>query len=239
MKVKNWQISLTIAFLALGLILSLQYRTQQIKVNDLSMQKTEDLLSLVKKLYEKRSELLQEVWDLRDQERIFEQDAAQGKTIAGEMEKDLVKLQIASGAVSIEGPGITITIPPKTDTHYYYYEDLAFLVNELMNVGAEAVAINDYRIINTTSIFEQSGTQNITIDGNVIENPIIIKTIGDPQALQNGISIAGGFIDRLRIEFNVSLQIKEERRISIPAARQTTKFIYAEDVDNQNKRPAN
>lgn len=231
MKVKNWQISLTIAFLALGFILSLQYRTQQVKVNDLSMQKTEDLLSLVKKLYEKRSDLLQEVWTLRDQERIFEEDAAQGETISKEMQKELVKLQIASGAIPIEGPGITITIPPKTDIHYYYYEDLAFLVNELNNVGAEAVAINDYRIINTTSIFEETGTQNITIDGNVIKNPIIIKAIGDPKALLNGVSISGGFIDRLRIEFNVSLKIKEEEKILIPPANKTTEFIYSDDVE--------
>lgn len=231
MKVKNWQVSLTIAFLALGFILSLQYRTQQVKVNDLSMQKTEDLLSLVKKLYEKRSDLLQEVWDLRDQERIFEQNTAEGQTISTEMQKELSKLQIASGSIPLEGPGITISIPPKTDFHYYYYEDLAFLVNELINVGAEAVAINNFRIINTTSIFEQPNTQNITIDGNVIENPIIIKAIGDPKALQNGVSISGGFIDRLRIEFNVSLEIKEEVKIRIPPANKLPKFIYSEDVE--------
>ena len=198
------------------------------------MQKTEDLLSLVKKLYEKRSELLQEVWDLRDQERIFEQDAAEGQSISNEMQKELSKLQIASGSIPLEGPGITITIPPKTDSHYYYYEDLAFLVNELINVGAEAVAINDYRIINTTSIFEEPGTQNITIDGNIIKNPIIVKAIGDPKALQNGVSISGGFIDRLRIEFNVSLEIKEEEKILIHPANKTTKFIYSDDVESKN-----
>lgn len=229
MKVKAWQISLTIALLSLGFLLSVQFRTQQVMVNDLKMQKTDDLLAMVKKLYEKRSDLIHDLWDLRGRERNFEADKVEGKALSESMQQEYTDLQIASGVVDIEGPGITISLPPRSGNQYYYYQDVAFLANELFNVNAEAVAINDHRVITTTAISEDNSSQKITIDGEPLDEPIVVKAIGDPESLK-AVSIAGGYVDRLKIEFNIPLIIKEEPNLLIPKAGHTTYFNYAQET---------
>ena len=73
--------------------------------------------------------------------------------------------------------------------------DLLTLVNELKNAGAEAISINDERIINTTSITCDGNV--ILVNGNKISSPFIIKAIGSQEALLGAIQRPGGFLEEL------------------------------------------
>lgn len=64
--------------------------------------------------------------------------------------------------------------------------DLQQLVNLLWQSGAEAIAVNDYRLGMQTSI--RTAGQTILIGINSIESPYVIKAIGNRNTLADAVS---------------------------------------------------
>jgi len=105
--------------------------------------------------------------------------------------------------------------------------DLINIVNELKNAGAEAISINDQRIVTTTAI-ECDGNV-IKINGEKIAAPFEIKAIGVPESL---ISIYrfGGYVDYLEESrfLDVKVETSGKEKITIPKYTGVIKFEYAE-----------
>lgn len=221
---KKWQLTLTIAFACLGLLLSLQFKTHRALVDDLNLQSTETLATIAKNLSSKYYELIQEVWDLRTQLKLFEQSADQNKTALEAMAREHQKLDIAIGSVPVEGPGLIITIPD--NDLYFGYQDIIDIINELWNAGAEAVSVNDIRINNNVSILPTDSISSILLNNKEISYPFVIKAIGEPSNMEKGIAIPSGIIDYLRTIRKIPLEIKQADKISLPAA-DIPNFKYA------------
>lgn len=105
--------------------------------------------------------------------------------------------------------------------------DLINIVNELKNAGAEAISINNQRIVTTTAI-ECDGNV-IKINGEKIAAPFEIKAIGVPESLIS-ISRFGGYVDYLE-EYrylDVKVESYDKEKITIPKYSGVIKFEYAE-----------
>lgn len=105
--------------------------------------------------------------------------------------------------------------------------DLMHIVNELKNAGAEAISINEQRIV-TTSAIECDGNV-IMVNGEKIGAPFEIKAIGLPEALIN-IDRFGGYIDYLKEDrfLDVTVKRADKEEITIPKYTGIMKFEYAE-----------
>lgn len=225
---KKWQLTLTIAFVCLGLLLSMQFRVHKALVNDLNSQNNETLAAIAKNLNTKYYQLIQEVWDLRTQLKLLEQSADKNKSVLEAMQREKEKLSIAIGSNSVEGPGIILTIP-ENDQNYLGYQDIIDIVNELWNAGAEAISVNGVRISNTTSIMPGDEFSATLINGKPITYPYVVMAIGEPAALDKGISIPFGIIDNLRAVYKIPLEIEQSEKISLPAAS-APNFEYLKPV---------
>ncbi len=223
---KKWQLTLTIAFACLGLLLSLQFRTHKAMVNDLNSQSNETLALIARDFTSKYYRLIQEVWDLRTQRKLLEQSADQDKTVLEAMTREHQKLQIATGSIPVEGPGLIMTIPE--NDRFFGYNDLIDIVNELWNAGAEAISVNGYRAGYYTSFLPTAGEPSTTIepDGIKLSYPYVIMAVGEPTALEKGISIPSGIIDNLKTIYKIPLEIKQVEKISLPAGS-AVNFKYA------------
>lgn len=219
--VKKWRIPLLVVFLMLGLLLSVQFRTQQNYLSDLSLQKTEDLVLMLKKLHDKRNELEKELRELEDQQRTFQEDVSAGAVLLDSIRKELNRLEIALGLVPVKGPGITITI---TSDSPIVYLDLVDIINELWASQAEAIAINNQRITPWTNIFWNKKDLTLIINGKELLFPCTIKAIGNPEKLEAGLKLLGGVLDDLAI-YKVYPTIKREEELGLPAALPPT-FQY-------------
>lgn len=225
---KQWQLTLTIAFLSLGLLLSIQFTTHRAMEEDLNAQSSETLAAIAKNLTTKYYELIREVWDLRSQLKLLEQTRDENKTVTEAVKREQQKLNIANGSLPVEGPGLIITIPPN-DQNYFGYQDLIDIINELWNAGAEAISVNGRRVSNTTSITPDDDFTTIRINDDKLYYPYVIMAIGEPATLEKGISIPSGIIDNLRAVYKIPLEIQQSEKIKLSPAP-IEQFYYAKPV---------
>lgn len=96
------------------------------------------------------------------------------------------------GLTEIVGQGVIITIRTNQIDNKLK-EDIYSIINELKNSGAEAISINDERIIFNSSII--CNENNIEVNGVIIQSPFEIKAIGDTKLLYNDLMRPGGYIE--------------------------------------------
>lgn len=114
------------------------------------------------------------------------------------------------GKTNVKGEGIIINL--NSDSSNIIAEDLIKLVNELKLAGAEAISINNKRIINITDIVDVNSY--ILINGERTNAPYEIKVIGNSQYLMSGINAKGGFSDLVKNN-GKSISIAQERTVEI------------------------
>ncbi len=125
------------------------------------------------------------------------------------------------GLAEVTGPGVIITLnDSKLDASMVLNSsdllihdgDILSIINELKNAGAEAISINDQRLVPTSSIV--CGGNIIEINGEKVGAPFIIKAIGLPELLA-GLSRPGGYLQILKDD-TIEVDLKMSNNITIP-----------------------
>ena len=96
------------------------------------------------------------------------------------------------GLTDITGQGVLIIIKTNQIDNKLK-EDMYSIINELKNSGAEAISINEERIIFNSSII--CNENNIEVNGVIIQSPFEIKAIGDTKLIYNDLMRPGGYIE--------------------------------------------
>lgn len=134
------------------------------------------------------------------------------------------------GLTDVTGKGVVITL---TDTNEAQYtsENLRYLVNELKYAGAEAISINDNRIVNLTDIVTINESF-IVIYGDVrISSPYVVKAIGDTSYLTSTLNMKNsGFVDLMKSS-GLNISVEESNNVSIP---KYTKELSTEYMKEEN-----
>ena len=133
-----------------------------------------------------------------------------GKLLDDELEQQKNLL----GLTDVTGEGVIITLTDKNEGTYTS-DRLRYLVNELKYAGAEAISINDNRVINLTDIVTINDSF-IVMYGNVrISSPYVIKAIGDTTYLLSTLNMKNsGFVDLMKAE-NLQVSVEQSKNITI------------------------
>ena len=107
------------------------------------------------------------------------------------IDKELQQNKLSLGQTNVEGEGIIIYY--SDGSKKVEAKDLLKLVNELNYAGAEAISINDQRIITTTEI--AAADSYIYINGERTTSSYTIKVIGNKKYLESGLTAKGGIVD--------------------------------------------
>ena len=147
------------------------------------------------------------------------------------LKADVLKAKLDLGYTDVKGPGLIITIKDGPNVDYNMnervtYDDLLFAVNELKYAGAEAIAINDHRFVNTTYI-KDVGNNIVTIDEVRAIPPYVIKVVGDAKYLESVINIRGGVKDSLEA-YGKSLEYVAVDVVEIPRYEQEIQIRYGQ-----------
>ena len=133
--------------------------------------------------------------DKQYQELKRESNNETSELVMEELEEANMKL----GKTNIEGQGIEITIKPSQSEEIAAItaDDLINIVNSLKSAGAEAISINDERILTMTDIVDINELF-IKVNGQRILSPYVIKAVGNKSYLESALIGAGGVADNLK-----------------------------------------
>lgn len=137
--------------------------------------------------------------------------------------KDLKNTEMLLGLTNVEGPGIIITIIDN-GIQDVTSPVLLDLINELNSAGAEAISINDQRIISMTDIFDVDNF--VMVKEQRVISPFTIKAIGDITYLQSALSIKNGYIDKYKTN-GYTISMVTDENIAIKKYNGEIKFEYA------------
>lgn len=153
----------------------------------------------------------------------------------GALADQVTRLSLVTGAVSVTGPGIEVTVndaasvaaagdggnPRGADTAddgRVLDQDLQVVVNGLWAAGAEAVSINGQRLTALSAI--RSAGQAVLVDYRPLAPPYRISAIGDPATLRARFSAGPGGrnLRFLQKTYGVRAAVATADRLTLPAS---------------------
>lgn len=230
MKVKSGYFTIALVSIILGLMLAVQYKVTEGNPNDSSTRRMQELVVELKQTKEERDNLKSEV----DELRLSLDKAIVGQSQSNEaLLTELDKARQAAGLEAVKGPGVIVTLNDSTRTlqpgedpnlYLIHDEDILKVVNELKAAGAEAIAVNEQRILATSEI--RCAGPTIQVNGNRIAPPFTITGIGDPVYLENSLRIKGGVLENLNF-WGIQIKVEQANELTIPGYHGTIRFKYA------------
>ena len=146
---------------------------------------------------------------------------------------ELKRLNALLGYYDVEGQGIVITVQDgDTKTSYgdnwVHDGDLYKIVNMLKSGGAEAISINDERIVNNTAI--TCAGNIVMINGKKIGSPFVIEAIGLTEKLYGTVTVTDSYL-KLMEEDGVKVDIEKKDKIKIKKYNGVYSFNYAKNLE--------
>jgi uncharacterized protein YlxW (UPF0749 family) len=196
----------------LGIMLSLQYKSvnQHQSIASLENKRLEELKEEVIKLQNQKSELQERYLKLEEENQTFARVKAGDSEAVQQLKNNLLKARVFAGLETVKGAGIIVTLDDGEFSNVYD-DDILDVVNELRASGAQAISVNDERIVAMTEI--RGAGDYIMINGKQFKAPFIIKAIADPDNLERSLMMIDGIVEGLK-EF-VKVNIKKSDEIVI------------------------
>lgn len=144
------------------------------------------------------------------------------------VDTELEQVNMALGKTDVEGPGIEVILreTENEEISKINADDLIVIVNALKLAGAEAISINDERIINMSDIVTINDTF-IKVNGQRILAPYVIKAIGNQTYLESALLGNGGYVDELK-KLGHDVSIEKINKIKITKYNDEIKIKYME-----------
>ncbi len=200
----------------------------QASVQSMSENKLRDR---VLKEQENYNKLYAQLQDAQAQLEQLRKNSATNSDEAQQLEKQLSELNRLLGYTDVKGKGLIITLKDadanenSSSDNIIHDLDLLDIVNELFNAGAEAVSINDQRIISTSAI-NCSGNV-VRINGQKVSVPFVIKAIGSPEGIYGTMTRPRGYLDLMRsADIKIEIEKKENDDLIVPKYTGTRQYEY-------------
>ncbi|MGE4284243.1 MAG: DUF881 domain-containing protein, partial [Clostridia bacterium] len=167
------------------------------------------------------------------------QAASESSGYSKELLEQLKRAEILAGLTDVEGKGVIVTLNDSKisnegvnsiDPNYFiiHDEDLLMVINELADAGAEALSLNDDRLIATSEIRCAGAT--VSVNNNRHSTPFVIKAIGDPDTLEAALNLRNGVRDILG-QWGIEFTVKKSNKILVPRYNGVINFKYAQPVE--------
>lgn len=209
-------ITIAIACFVLAMVMCMQFKiVKETDITSIETMREEELRSELanwKQLYQEAQEQYEEkVAKLN--EYIEKQESTEESSEL--VKKELAQTNMYLGKTDVEGQGIKITIKDisSEEVEPISEDDLLTIVDYLKLAGAEAISINDERIINMSDIVYVNNSI-IFVNQQRVLAPYTIKAIGEPTKLESTLLGNGGYVELLQ-NLGFDITIEKENKITI------------------------
>ena len=206
-------IAMMVVCILLGIMLSLQYKSVNYNqsMSSLENKRVEELKEDLIKLQNQKNELQDRLVKLEEENQTYANVKAGDSEAVQQIQNNLKRARIFAGLETVKGAGIVVTLDNNEFIHVMDY-DILNVVNELRASGAQAISINDERVVAMTEI--RDAGQYVIINGKQFKAPFVIKAIADPDDLERSLTLMGGVVEYLEEE-QLKVSIKKNDEIII------------------------
>lgn len=219
---------LTISIMALILVCVMFMQFKVVNETDIAQiesMREDELEEAVAEWKEKYEEAYEKLSDTSDKINEYNEKMQSNAETEELINKELTEAKTNYGLTDVTGEGIIVTLT-NTEEMAYDSDDLLELVNELRLAGAEAISINDERIVNTSDIVNITST-TIKVNSKNITSPYTIKAIGDNTYLKSALTIKNGYYD-IKEKNDYKIKIEEKSNIKIEKYSKSLNLKYIE-----------
>ncbi len=234
---KKPQILIVFALMSMALTYGICVQVKTVNNNGTTVNLTSEqskLKSEILRTSEKYDNLYNELDELESELEKERENSAKNNSDLAILEENIKEKNLALGLTEVTGTGVKIVLNDSnistinnpfinTSDLLVHDGDLLNVVNELFNAGAEAVSINEQRIVITTAI-ECDGNV-VKVNGVKIGAPFEITAIGYPEQLA-GLERPGGTLEALESR-GLIVSLTKQNSVKIPKYAGTLKFTYA------------
>lgn len=223
----------TIACVLLGILVAVQFRAQAAHQPHERVAQWGDMKEMLKSYEAERNKLQVELSEARTRIKEIEDKLAGEATFQKDIKAQFEQARIQAGLMGMKGPGVLVRMvdaarrpAPGEDPYFYIVHDVDVqaLVNELWAAGAEAIAVNDQRIVTRSSIRCVGPT--ILVNANRLAPPYVVKAIGPPGDLEGGLRMPGGFLDSMSMLVQAGGQVDISRMQEVTVAAYEGSLVY-------------
>ena len=222
------KVLIAVVFMVLGFMLSVQYKVT-VQQRSIRMDRVEDLSERLKAMESENKILLQEINELRK------------KGADKVADHGLERERLLAGTTEVEGVGIEIVLDDSTiskkanenpNLYIIHDEDLLRVLNELRAAGAEAISLNDQRIVAMSEV--RCAGPTVSVNNVRSAPPYVIKAIGAPKTLISALRLRGGVVETFEF-WGIQVKIKAAEKVHIPALKAPRNFEYAKIVKGEQQ----
>ncbi|MBM3460595.1 MAG: DUF881 domain-containing protein [Armatimonadetes bacterium] len=233
----RWQMPILLASVVLGVLITMQFRYVR---NNPQPNINQDLSRMVKYLEVEKSRLIADLDEEREKKRQYEAAMGEKGDTLKLLKDEIDKVRMQAGLVPVKGPGVEVRLedsakkPGAEDDPYFFIihdVDIQAFVNELWAAGAEAISVNDQRVVASTSVRCVGPT--VLVNSVRLTPPYIIRAVGAPPTLETALKMPGGVMASLEasIQKGVRIDIQRKTEQILPEYKGSGVFRYAQPVD--------
>lgn len=217
-----------------GLLVTVQWRTQSER-NELTSRYNTPLLDAAKTLQKEQDTLKLQLAELRAELDQIQASASTQTGAGRELQARIDELKTVAGLNERTGDGVIITLDDArgaaaakdVEKSICHNTDLTDIVNQAWRGGASAIAINDERIVGSSSIYCVGST--IMVNGTLMSPPFSVVVIGpqnellatydDPSQLRD--------IKQRRDVYGLGFRVSRATNLHVPPYRGALNVRYA------------
>ena len=217
---RRWWATLFLLCGILGAMLGLSVRTQQIVRLTPPADSTAILIKQV-------NDQQRTIKAQQDRLAKLDQAIAGGSGQKQALLEDIKSAKFLAGLTAVQGPGVIVTLndsknpfpgglpPGMTPPNIIHDTDINQVVNELKAAGAEAISVNDQRLVAVSPV--RCAGPTVFVNNTAQTPPYAINAIGDPKTLETALNISGGIATQIKQFDKAMFQITTTKHLIIPA----------------------
>ncbi len=158
------------------------------------------------------------------------------------LDQQIGQAQFLAGLTPVQGPGVVVTLRDSKKPFAFpkgipagmalpniiHDTDINQVVNELRAAGAEAIAVNNQRLVATSAV--RCAGPTVYVNNTPQEPPYVVQAIGNPKTLAGTLNIPGGIAAQITAYDKAMFTVQQATTLTLPAYAGGSKPHYAKLV---------
>lgn len=228
---KTMLVTISLACLALSCVMFMQFKiVNQTDITSIETMRESELRTELANWKEKYEIAQQQYEEVTQKVEEYKNKKESDIETASLIQNELEQCNILLGKTDVQGPGVEIIIR-ETDNEEIgkiIADNLISVVNELKFAGAEAISINDNRILPMSDIADIGTYTFIKVNGQRILDPYVIKAIGNKSYLESSLLGNGGYVEELK-KLGYDVEITQSDDVLVKKYNDEINYKYIND----------